>query len=245
VTLLPQIGGVPNIKPLQLAVAALPGYLQAVELAAEADKWLRQQPELRTVPDALRAHITDEWIDAERARATALAEYEAKRSLVQGRLLEAATSAQSILSSGVDLILGALQGNLTQLLDDTGQLVAELGGAATAEQAIAADASPAWRQLTALAADYQDLRSAQGWVMMRAPQQIWRSCLPDLPGEDHANEAFIKNINDIWPAWRQGGPAHQTTYLGHDAPTPVRHEPWPVDNGPELLCWLVTSNAQP
>jgi hypothetical protein len=36
-----------------------------------------------------------------------------------------------------------------------------------------------------------------------------------------------------------------TVFVGNSAPPNVRHEPWPQDSGPELMVWLVTSDAEP
>jgi hypothetical protein len=241
--MIPLIGGIPNIEPLQLAVAALPGYRQALDLATEADQWLRNQPALPEVDPALRAHVTDDWVDAERARETALAEYEARRKIVQTRLHQEANRAQSIFNIGADLILGALQNDLTGLLADAEQLVAELGGATTPAEAITKDVGAAWRQLTEVADDYQDLRAAQSFVLLRASTQLWKNCTPALSGEDHANEAFIRTLDAIWPNWRQHGLKMETIDLSSRG-TPARDEPWPADRGPELLVWLVTSDAE-
>jgi hypothetical protein len=244
--MIPLIQGIPNIECLQLAVAALPGYRQAVELATEADQWLREQPALPTVDPTLRAHVTDMWVDAERAQETALVEYEARRRIVQKRLHEEANRAQSIFNTGADLILGALQSDLTKLLDRVAKTVPDLDGATTAQQAIAADAGPAWRQLTELASQYQELRDAQTFVMLKSPVQLWKSCTPSLPGEDHANLCFVKNLEDIWgPAWRQPGMRTYRIDLS-DRSTPHRDEPWPPNEyGPEMLIWLHSSEAQP
>jgi hypothetical protein len=242
--MIPLIGGIPNLEPLQIAVCALPGYRQALETATAADQWLKEQPALPPVDPALRAAINDQWVDAERARETALAEHEARRKIVQTRLHEEANRAQSIFNTGIDLILGALQQDLSRILGDAERLVAQLDGASTATMAIAGDVGPAWQQLTELSDEYQTLRQAQQFVLARAPIQIWKSCTPELPGESHANQAYLKNIGELWRNWRQPGLRSRRINLS-DNVTAVRDEPWPADSGPELLVWLVTSDAEP
>jgi hypothetical protein len=240
---LPLIGGIPDIECLQLAVSALPGYTEAIGLAAEADAWLAKQPDVPTVDPALAAHVTDEWVDAERAREVSLTEYQSRRLLVQRRRQQESSRAQSILAGGLDLILGALQGNLTHVLERVAAIVPELDGATTAAQAVEADAGAQWKQIDELASEYESLRRAQTFVMMRGPSQLWKSCTPAMLGEDHANLAFIRNIGDIWPDWRQPGMRTHRINLS-DRSTPHRAEPWPTNEyGPEFLVWLHTSDA--
>jgi hypothetical protein len=228
-------------------VRALPGYREAVDAAAECDAWLKTQPPVPTVDPALAADITDEWVTAARAYETGLAEYESKRKIVQRRRQEEANRAQSIFGTGIDLIFGALQANLTRLLAEVAAIAPELAGATTAEQAIAADAGAAWKQLTELAGEYHDIRTAQTFVLLKAPYELWKSCTPATTGEnaDHANLAFIRNIDTLWPDWRRPGLRMQRITLG-DGSTPRREEPWPADEyGPAMLVWLHTSDAQP
>lgn len=242
--MIPLIGGIPRIEPLQIAVAALPGYREALELATEADQWLKEQPALPDVDPALAAHVTDEWVDAVRARETALTEYEARRKIVQTRLHQEANRARSIFNTSADLLLGALQQDLTQLLDAAEKHVADLNGATTPAQVIAADVGEAWRKLTTLAEDYQTLRHAQEFVMMQTAVGLWKSSTPQLPAEQHANRCYIKNIDTVWPGWRGSGLSGRPQYLDGDTVN-VRRDPWPADTGPELLVWLVNSDAEP
>lgn len=242
--MLPLIGGIPNITQLQFAVAALPGYREALAEVQAADEWLKTAPQLPAVDPALAEHITDAWIDAERARDTAIAEYEARQKIVQARRERAVSRAQSIFVGGVDLILGSLQNDLTALLKRVAKVVPELGGATTAEQAIAADAGATWKRITELADAYAELRSAQEFVMLRGSVSLWQSSTPQFPGEDHANQAFIRNIDDLWPNWRQPGLSRRRMDLSDNVKR-ARDEPWPADRGPELMIWLVTSDAEP
>jgi hypothetical protein len=240
---LPLIGGMPNVDCLQLAVAALPGYRQAVDTASACDQWLSTPPELPTVDPELAEHITEEWLTAERARENALTDYEARRRIVQSRRELAANQAQSIFNTGADLILGVLQDELTKLLNRAAGVLPELGGATTPAEAIATDAGAAWKQFGALSDEYSELRSAQTFVMLRASVGLWRSCTPSLPSEDHCNLAFIRNIDELWPNWRQYGLDRRRVDLSDNA-TPARDQPWPADSGPELLVWLLTSDAE-
>lgn len=242
----PVVGGVPGIPQLQVAVNALPGYQRAIEVAASADNWLNTQSPVPAVPAELEpmntGQVSEEYIRAVQANSAALADFESKRHIVMRQKQMAANQANQIVMTGADLVLRALQEALVQLVNEATQLVGQLNGAATAEQAIAADAGPAWRQLTELADSYQDLRAGQAWVMMRTAPQQWRSCTPDLPGSDHANLAFLKGIDDLWPSWRRGGPAMNTVFVGPGNAPNVRHEPWPADEfSAVMLVWLVNN----
>ncbi len=242
--MLPGLGGIPDITPLQIAVAALPGYRDALAVAETADEWLRTQPPLPSLDPALADQISDESIDAERAHHAHIAEQKERHRIVQTRRERAASRAQSIFIAGVDLILGSLQTELGALLKRVATVIPELGGATTAEQAIAADAGAAWKRLTELADAYDGLRQAQTFVMMRGSVSLWKNVTPQFPGEDHANQAFLRNVGDLWPAWRQPGMGMRRIDLS-DKATPPRDEPWPTDHGPELMIWLATSDAQP
>ena len=229
--MMPLIAGIPNITPLQIGVAALPGYREALAEAEAADAWLQTPPQLPAVDPALAEHISDEWIDAERALETATADYEARRRIVQTRRERAASRAKSIFTAGVDLILGSLQHDLTTLLERAGKIIPELGGATTAAQAIDADAGTAWKRITELAEDYDGLRQAQTFVMLRGSVSVWQSSTPQFPGDDHANQAFLRNVDDLWPNWRQPGMSRSRIDLSDNARR-ARDEPWPADHGP-------------
>lgn len=84
------------------------------------------------------------------------------------------------------------------LLDVTARAVDQLGGASTAEQAIATDANNTWKTLTKPAEDYASLRAAQEWVMTHCGlSHHWASSRPQLGGEDHANLLYIRNLDEL------------------------------------------------
>jgi hypothetical protein len=241
--MMPLIAGIPNVTSLQIAVGALPGYRDALAVAEAADEWLKTQAPPTGLDPALAQQTSDESIDAERAHDAYIAEQNERRRIVQTRRQRAASRAQSIFMGGVDLILEILNDDLTALLKRVEKIIPELDGATTPAEAIAADAGAPWKRLTELADDYDGLRQAQTFVMIRGAASLWHSVTPQFPGEDHANQAFIRNLNDLWPAWRQPGMGRRRIDLS-DKATPPRDEPWPADRGPELLIWLVTSDAQ-
>jgi hypothetical protein len=55
---------------------------------------------------------------------------------------------------------------------------------------------------------------------------------------------YLRNLDALWPNWRQHGLKTETINLSSRA-TPARDEPWPGDSGPELLAWLINSDAEP
>jgi len=113
----------------------------------------------RRVPDVsadLPHHlgkIPEGWLDEMIDHATAVARYTQSRNILVGLKQTAASRASSILTTGIDRILTALNDDLTQLLGQVAEIVHELNGAASAEQAVTNDAGAAWKHLTALADD--------------------------------------------------------------------------------------------
>lgn len=152
----------------------------------------------------------------------------------------AGSKSRQIRSAAQPRILAAYQRELNRLLDDVRAVSNELGDIDTAAKAIAADAGPLWKQLAELADEYGDLRSAQ---LGRMPSQTKFETSPEFPGEPHASDLYLRNLDRIWPEWRRGGSDNQRVDLSRTT-TASRAEPWPADPS-ELMLWLVRSNAQP
>jgi hypothetical protein len=128
------------------------------------------------------------------------------------------------------------------LLERAAKSIPELGGATTAAQAIDADAGAVWKRITELADDYSALRQAQTFVTLRGSVSLWQSSAPQFPGDDHANEAFLRNIGQLWGNWRQPGMSRSRIDLSDNA---RRARTLAGRPRPELLIWLVTSAAEP
>ena len=70
-------------------------------------------------------------------------------------------------------------------------------------------------------------------MVQTRPIALWRSCSPPLPGESHLNLCYVRDLDSVWPGWRQPG-MHQQIDLSNRQ-TARREEPWPKDSGPEFL----------
>jgi hypothetical protein len=237
----------PSNVYLQRLVELLPGYRDALNLAEQADAALRKLPAVPDVPAELDPHvsgqITQEWLTAVMTHETAAAQYQKQRQLIATVKQRATGNAMSIFASNVNGLLRGLNDDLTRLLAEVSVVDRELGGADTAEQAVTLDAAPAWKRLRDLAVDYDTLRDAQTYLLLNvASRTYWTSCRPILGGEDHANLAYIRNLDDVWSDWRR--PGLHTQRINVDG-SKHRTEPWPADSGPELLLWLVRSPAKP
>ena len=135
-----------------------------------------------------------------------------------------------------DPILSRLNDYLAELMVRVGDVVDCLNGARSPAEAIAADVGGAWRGLMPLRGEYDSLRQAQEWCL------LGRTTLIDARSrhidDDHASDAWIKNMDDVWPDWNQ---PDRTIRLSGDAP---RRQPWPSGEA-EMLVWLHNSDAEP
>ena len=237
----------PENTYLRRHVDLLPGYRDALKLAEQADAELRNLPAVPDVPADLdpftTGRITPEWLDAVDDHETSVAKYEKHRQRILTVKQRATGNAMSIFTGKINWLLRGLGDDLTQLMAEIADVDRALDGAETAEQAITLGVTDPWKRLCDLADDYSTLRSAQDYLMISvAPRQYWASCRPILGGSDTANLAHIRNLDDVWPDWRQ--PGMRTQHINVEGGKP-RSEPWPADSGPELLLWLHRSPAEP
>lgn len=142
--------------------------------------------------------ITDEWIAATLQHKVDRQRIIDESNLLRGLLKEAENRAQ-LITPDTNAILRAYHKRLTQLLDEVADIAEQLDGVDTADKAIAADRGPEWRKLLQLADDYQVLRRAQLSVV---PDEVIRSA-KGQDGEELASDLFVRNLDDIWPTWRQ------------------------------------------
>lgn len=237
----------PENPYLKRAAEALPGYREALELLADADEYLRNisAPQKDSAElDPLRSGtISPEWHDALDAAEAAAARYEKHRHRTLTIKQRAIGRATSILTSGVNLMLCALDDELTRLKSEVKDVERRLGGASTSDEAIALGVAPDWRKLQAdLAPEYATLRDAQTYLLLNvAPRSYWTSCRPPLGGENHASVAWIRNLPQLWPDFRQ--PGLSSTRINLDG-SQHREEPWPTDDGPQFLLWAIRSGAE-
>lgn len=228
---------------VQAAVESLDGYMDAMALVDAAQKALDNPPTAPDVPAKLdpfvSGKIEEAWIDAKLSRRAELARLEQRRAALQDFRHEAQRRAESLVATKLDTILGALNGELTKLLVEASKAAEQLGGARTAAEAVAANAAPAWKKLTALADDYERLRAGQQTVTMGLALGYWQS---HDGRESHASDNYLANLDEVFPDWRD--PGRGSGRVVHVDGRVHRYEPWPIDPV-ERLVWLVTSQAQP
>jgi hypothetical protein len=213
----------------------------AVRLANEARAKLASLP-ISEVPEALHPFeagtITDEWIDAKISYEDGRALL-AKRRAVLTEFIAAAGNRAAISSPDTGAILAAYDAKLDELLGAAEELVDQLNGAKSPDEAIDRGVAPAWKALAQVADDYRSLRTAQ---LQEMPLDLVVSARTSVGGEDHASDLFLRNLDTLWPTWRQQAPAENIIYV--DGRQARRIEPWPSDPT-ALLVWLVTSGADP
>ncbi|WP_322857763.1 hypothetical protein [Mycobacterium shigaense] len=183
-------------------------------------------------------NISDEWLTQTIEYTQATETWDKQRIALLALMRDARNRAQTLRQNAVPKILGALDEELRRLLIEVQTVSDALGDADTAQAAVANDAGPQWKRLAELADDYAELRAAQHQLM--SPEIVF-SAKADF-GEEHASDLYLKNLDDIWPAWRNPDTSNERVVNVNGAQH--RSEPWPTDPT-ELLLWLVRSNAQP
>lgn len=223
-----------------------PAYFAAVQVEAEVQQKLLDTllgvPQVRMDLDPLETgQASDEWIDSVICNEDGRALAERKRQILQGLLRDARSRQQTVLQdpSIVARVLRVHHDELTKLLDQVKTISDTLGAVDNAEAAVAADLGPQWKQLAAFADEYDALRRSQAsWT----PTTDKAESVPTRGGEEHASNCYIRNLDEVWPGWREPSlnpVRHQNVYGERH-----RYEPWPVDRI-QLLLWLVRSDAQP
>lgn len=220
-----------------------PEYFTAQRIAADAQQ-LAAEMKPAAPPTAAypldSGEITEAWID----QTIDLDATQQRLDKRRGVLLELANTARghtrTLHQAAHSRILTAYGHELQTLLTEVRQISDELGDVDTAAKAIANDAAPQWKRLTELRDDYTALRAAQH---AKTDAEVLFATSPDYPGEDHASDLYLRNLDKIWPQWRKGGRDDRALNLNPD-PREQRREPWPADRT-EILLWLVRSTAQP
>lgn len=220
-----------------------PEHDQAQRLASEArQKLATLYTQSAEVPAELHPFqagtVTDEWIDFVLHHQANRERVQAASNVLKSFIKEAEGRAQeSVPHSGA--LLAEYHKLLTQLFAETTIVVEQLNGADSADKAIAADRGTQWKQLVALADDYELLRDAQRSLM---PMDLVRSASPSQGGDERINDLTVSNLDKLWPSWRQPWlTPGQTTHVSSGRVD--RLEPWPEGSMQQFI-WLVTSPAE-
>lgn len=204
------------------------------ERALEAQRSLLQGMLQPVQPDSADADL-GAWL-AEVAKADAARQTLEAQKIALTRLVQSCDGAIAYAAADPNPMLRRLNDDLSALMEDVAEVVERLGGARTVADVIAADMGPVWKELGPLRKSYDEIRRAQELAL------LGRSTLIDARSkwvdDDHASDAWIKNLDDVWPGWNQ---QDRTIRLSGDAP---RRQPWPRDET-EMLVWLRNSDAKP
>jgi hypothetical protein len=231
-------------KYLAAAIDSLGDYHQALQIVDQAEQMMLSLPAPAEVAEPnplVTGTVTEDWINQSLDRAAEVARREQRRLLLLGVKRDAEANALNVYNTNTNPILAQFDTELHGLLDQVRALAKQLGTATTPTLAIANDLGAQWKQLNALSADYALLRQAQLTVMASHNDYIV-SAHPIAGGDDHASDLYLKNLDSLWPSWRNPGQGGERI-INVDM-SAHRYEPWPTDPT-ELLLWLATSDAEP
>lgn len=210
-------------------------YDEAVELRSLALHVQTTLPGVAQPP--MPATVDDDiggWLDAVVAADAATGERERKHSALTALISQCEGIIAAAANLDPDRLLKSLSVELDALMEDVEAVVNRLGGARTPQEVIAAGVGDEYNKLGELRERYDQLRRAQDWTL-GSDLSLTQSKFFDDP---HANCARIRNLDMIFPAWRDG--STNRVVLSGVEPDP---RPWPSDPV-EFLFWLVTSEAE-
>jgi hypothetical protein len=194
-------------------------------------------PAPTTKPSPNAFATIDEWLDATVA-ASDEARIHSTKSDALRQLLGDTEYTISTATNDKDTCLRRLSVEFTALMDDITKAVKKLNKATTADTAIRNGTASTWRKLVDLRVIYDEIRTAQSWLM--AGHQLDRLTNSEyLLDDDMASPLHIRNIDQVMPDWRVPGPR---PYLIQGEPQDPR--PWPKEPVAQLV-WLVQGSAEP
>lgn len=220
-----------------------PEYLTAQRIATEAQMLVAtmKPPPPPSEPHPLASgEITEDWINQTIDIEATQLRLEKRRGVLLTLSNAARGQVQTLRANAHSRILKGYSDELETLLADVEEISDELGDVDTAAKAIANDAGPQWKRLTELADDYAELRNAQH---AQTTHDVLFAATPDHSDEPHASDLYLRNLDQIWPLWRNAGRDDRVMTLDPNAQE-QRRQPWPADRT-ETMLWLVRSAAQP
>jgi hypothetical protein len=221
-----------------------PEHLELVDRRARAIRMRGDLSRAERIPPAPNAGDDwQPWLDevaliAERERARA-----AKLDALNAEIARCEVAIAG-LAVDSDRIIRSLGFDLAATWRDVKATVRRLNGHHTAAAIVAAgdpDALAAWQGLTLLADRVDAIYAAFDWATANDPAYMnGRSeYLFDVErGDSWADESRVKNIGQVFPAWKR--PAANIALMRWDHPDP---RPYPAERLARLV-WLVTSGAE-
>lgn len=213
-----------------------PEYRDAVALRQHAIERRNNLPPVTSPPTSTRIDDLDAWLTAVANNRAA----DQEREAIDLALAEVINRSEAAIAAQVDVfpdrVLSALSIDLDDLMTEVAAAVTKLKGASTATEVITAGVGDTWNELTASRQEYDQIRDAQKFVM--ADEMSRHSS--DYWAEDPlASRLVIRNIDDIYPSWKNG--ATNAFTVSGTAPDP---RPWPLNDRTAQLVWLCTSDAE-
>ncbi|MCW2652680.1 MAG: Uncharacterized protein JWR32_3656 [Mycobacterium sp.] len=223
---------------LARAIGEITDYVQAVALREKA---LKRQQALPAVQWPSQPVSVEDDVDMFLSGVAAAVADERTREAQALALANVVRSCNSVIEQTLtvhaDRILKSLHTDMRQLFTDVDEVVGLLRGARNAEQAITAGTADAWAQLPPLRKSYDEIRQAQAVVMAETDYPaLSRTHYCDEP---LASDLMLRNLDTIWPDWRQPPPS-----LIMLSGSPPDRWPWPNQPIPQLI-WLSVSDAEP
>ncbi|WP_434158801.1 hypothetical protein C5142_18250 [Rhodococcus sp. BGS-1C] len=242
----------PNLAPL---IGDLDGIEQALAADARAEALLAVAAEPARELDDDVEHIVDTGV-VDPARIAELAghhsraaERESERTVlldIRARVTRRLES--SVLTATPDL-LAALHGQLTDLTDLARPHAETIAGIETAAAAIEAgpDHVAAWSALAGHRREYDSIRRSQELIMISNAGSHWDRTRRSDKHPATANDAFVANLDELWPSWRATRKAGLTAGLDPAggiradmiSGTRLNGHPWPDNDPVAELAWLV------
>lgn len=214
-----------------------PEYLRVIELRDKATRTRAEIGPAPTVPLPPTADCVDEWLEAKARirKYTRDTDDEAKDldSLITH--CDMMIRAQTV---NVDPLVTALATKLPSVMAGIEDAVNRLDGAHTPTDALVAGKGDVWHELhTEHVPEWDAFWQAFDWIT--SEHQLYHHARSQYLFDDElASRARIRNIDSIFPSWRE--PAPDTAIMGWNSSDP---RPWPADRVGQLV-WVVTSGAE-
>ncbi len=173
--------------------------------------------------------------------------FDDERNALQALRNQAAATCQGTLSEQTPQILSHLHRQLCALIDRARPAAEQLAGITEAEEVMraGADAVNAFTTLDQCWTEYTDIRMGQSRILANfVDATTVNNCRSALCGDEAANDAYLSNLDDIFPDWRQRPGQKQRTVITDSGihVNPVS-PPWP-ERGPMQLKWFIANGAE-
>lgn len=223
-------------KFFRAAVESNDDYLRLVGLRNKVVEAQRQlaPPESPRTPSSAHDDL-DDWLSAVAHASEVERQHVAKATALTA--LRNQVEAQIVSSLDPDRILTELHQQMDSLMARVAAVGDRLDGASTPAAAIAGGVADAWRELTALRPEYDQLRVAQRAVMVGQPDYLMSSKTVNY-ADELCSDTALKNLDVVFPEWKF------PTAHNLDGSV-IERRPWPLDDPVAELLWLSQSPAEP